>query len=209
MSRSCKKTHKRVLGECVPNNVVHKTKYARIKKKIKKRAKRKGQRWGAYTSGNLVQAYKRAGGKYKGRKRTFGTKKRRKTKRKSRRRKSRRRKSKRRKSRRKTRRKSRRKTRRKSRRSYRVGQILARSVRNVGTKVPRMVVRAKKPSMRDVTNMNDAKAKKFIEKAKDAYELDDKHRENVMKLYNMKVNPKEHAQNYEIQRNMRTFRINT
>ena len=87
MSRSCKKTHKRVLGECVPNNVVHKTKYARIKKKIKKRVKRKGQRWGAYTSGNLVQAYKRAGGKYKGRKRTFGTKKRRKTKRKSRRRK--------------------------------------------------------------------------------------------------------------------------
>ena len=193
MSRSCKKTHKRVLGECVPNNVVHKTKYARIKKKIKKRVKRKGQRWGAYTSGNLVQAYKRAGGKYKGRKRTFGTKKRRKTKRKSRRRKSRRRKSR----------------RRKSRRSYRVGQILARSVRNVGTRAPRMVVRAKKPAMRDVTNMNDAKAKKFIEKAKDVYELDDKHRENVIKLYNMKVNPKEHAQNYEIQRNMRTFRINT
>ena len=193
MSRSCKKTHKRVLGECVTNNVVHKTKYARIKKKIKKRVKRKGQRWGAYTSGNLVQAYKRAGGKYKGRKRTFGTKKRRKTKRKSRRRKSRRRKSR----------------RRKSRRSYRVGQILARSVRNVGTRAPRMVVRAKKPAMRDVTNMNDAKAKKFIEKAKDVYELDDKHRENVIKLYNMKVNPKEHAQNYEIQRNMRTFRINT
>ena len=71
MSRSCKKTHKRVSGTCVPNNVVNKTLYARIKKRISKRVKRKGQRWGAYTSGNLVQAYKRAGGKYRGRKKTF------------------------------------------------------------------------------------------------------------------------------------------
>ena len=32
---TCKKTHKRVSGECVPNNVVNKKKYASIKKKIK------------------------------------------------------------------------------------------------------------------------------------------------------------------------------
>tara|TARA_A100000164_G_scaffold368495_1_gene391791 strand:- start:383 stop:664 length:282 start_codon:yes stop_codon:yes gene_type:complete len=75
MARSCKKTHKRISGTCVPNNVVNKRLYARIKKRISKRVKRKGQRWGAYTSGNLVQAYKRAGGKYRGRKRTFGRKK--------------------------------------------------------------------------------------------------------------------------------------
>lgn len=71
MSRSCKKTHKRVSGVCVPNNVVNKKLYARIKKRISRRVKRKGQRWGAYTSGNLVQAYKRAGGKYRGRKKSF------------------------------------------------------------------------------------------------------------------------------------------
>ena len=67
-SRKCKKTHSRVSGECIPNNVRNKKLYASIKKKIKRRVKRKGQRWGAYTSGNLVQAYKRAGGKYSGRK---------------------------------------------------------------------------------------------------------------------------------------------
>ena len=71
MSRKCKKTHKRVSGECVPNNVVNKRLYASIKKKISKRVKRKGQRWGAYTSGNLVQEYKRKGGKYRGRKVSF------------------------------------------------------------------------------------------------------------------------------------------
>ena len=35
MTRSCKKTHKRVSGVCVPNNVVNKSLYARIKKKIR------------------------------------------------------------------------------------------------------------------------------------------------------------------------------
>ena len=85
MARSCKKTHKRVSGTCVPNNVVNKRLYAKIKKRISRRVKRKGQRWGAYTSGNLVQAYKRAGGKYRGRKKTFSRK--RKTKRRKRRRK--------------------------------------------------------------------------------------------------------------------------
>ena len=92
MARSCKKTHKRVSGVCVPNNVVNKSLYARIKKKISKRVKRKGQRWGAYTSGNLVQEYKRKGGKYRGRKRTFGSRKRKsRRRRKSRKRKSRKR----------------------------------------------------------------------------------------------------------------------
>ena len=77
-----KDTHKRVSGECVPNNVVHKKKYASIKKKIRKRTKRKGQRWGAYTSANLVRSYKKAGGKYTGRKKSFMKKKKRKTKKK-------------------------------------------------------------------------------------------------------------------------------
>ena len=36
MGKSCKKTHKKVSGECVPNNVVNKRLYARIKKKISK-----------------------------------------------------------------------------------------------------------------------------------------------------------------------------
>jgi len=88
MSRECKKTHKRVSGECVPNNVVNKRLYASIKKKISKRVKRKGQRWGAYTSGNLVQEYKRKGGKYRGRKVSFIRKNKSKSKRRSKRRRS-------------------------------------------------------------------------------------------------------------------------
>ena len=44
MARSCKKTHKRVSGVCVPNNVVNKSLYARIKKKISRRAF-KSNRW--------------------------------------------------------------------------------------------------------------------------------------------------------------------
>ena len=41
MARSCKKTHKRVSGVCVPNNVVHKSLYARIKKKSAEELKEK------------------------------------------------------------------------------------------------------------------------------------------------------------------------
>tara|TARA_Y100001972_G_scaffold111128_1_gene143567 strand:- start:426 stop:1538 length:1113 start_codon:yes stop_codon:yes gene_type:complete len=119
MGKSCKKTHKKVSGECVPNNVVNKRLYARIKKKISKRVKRKGQRWGAYTSGNLVQEYKRKGGKYTGRKRTFGSKKKKSKRRKSKRRKSKRRKSKRRSRKSKKKLKKKRKTRRKQRMSSR------------------------------------------------------------------------------------------
>ena len=114
MSRSCKKTHKRVSGACVPNNVVNKKLYARIKKRISRRVKRKGQRWGAYTSGNLVQAYKRAGGKYRGRKKSFIRRT------KSRKRKSRRKSRRRR--RRKSRKKSKRRSRKKSKRRYRVSK---------------------------------------------------------------------------------------
>ena len=60
-----------VNGEKIPSNVINKSLYSKIKKKIKKRVKAKGQRWGAYTSGNLVQAYKRAGGTYSGKKKSF------------------------------------------------------------------------------------------------------------------------------------------
>lgn len=60
-----------VNGEKIPSNVRNKALYAKIKKRIKKRVKAKGQRWGAYTSGNLVQAYKREGGTYSGKKKSF------------------------------------------------------------------------------------------------------------------------------------------
>lgn len=51
-----------------PDNVLNPKLYCRIKKKIRKRIDSKGQRWGAYTSGQLVQEYKRKGGKYSGKK---------------------------------------------------------------------------------------------------------------------------------------------
>jgi hypothetical protein len=49
-----------------------------------------------------------------------------------------------------------------------------------------MVIRARKPAMRDITNMPDAKAKKVLEKAKDAYEFDDKFRDKFIMMHNMK-----------------------
>ena len=51
-----------------PDNVLNPKLYCSIKKKIRKRIDAKGQRWGAYTSGQLVQEYKRRGGKYSGKK---------------------------------------------------------------------------------------------------------------------------------------------
>ena len=48
-----------------PDNVIDKKLYERIKKKLKKRLDEGGKRWNAYTSGQLVQEYKRLGGKYK------------------------------------------------------------------------------------------------------------------------------------------------
>ena len=47
-----------------PPNVSHPALYLRIKAKIRARLK-PDQRWGAYHSGMLVQAYKRAGGTYR------------------------------------------------------------------------------------------------------------------------------------------------
>ena len=52
----------------VPDNVVNKKLYASIKTKMQKEHKAKGKRWGAYSSGQLVQTYKRKGGKYSGKK---------------------------------------------------------------------------------------------------------------------------------------------
>ena len=68
---STSKKYTIVNGEKIPSNVRNKALYAKIKKRIKKRVKAKGQRWGAYTSGNLVQAYKREGGTYSGKKKSF------------------------------------------------------------------------------------------------------------------------------------------
>lgn len=54
-------------GSKIPDNVLNKKLYSRIKTKIKKSIK--GRRWGAYDSGRLVREYKRRGGKYSGSKR--------------------------------------------------------------------------------------------------------------------------------------------
>ena len=50
----------------VPSNVVNKSLYRSIKNKLRARIARNNQRWGAYTSGQLVSEYKRRGGKYSG-----------------------------------------------------------------------------------------------------------------------------------------------
>jgi len=50
----------------VPKNVVNKKLYKKIYNKIKKEHEKKGKRWGAYSSGQLVKLYKKAGGKYTG-----------------------------------------------------------------------------------------------------------------------------------------------
>ena len=183
MARSCKKTHKRVSGVCVPNNVVNKSLYARIKKKISRRVKRKGQRWGAYTSDNLVQEYKRKGGKYRGRKRTFG----------SRKRKSRRR----RKSRKSRKRRSRRRRRTKKRKSKRRNRVTGRVLRGIGNvvrKVPSTMITKGK-------NISKISDKKAIERLKDAYELDDKYRDKLKQMY-WKKKPI-----YRNPNNLRSFRI--
>lgn len=44
----------------VPANIKDKALYARIKASIKRRIDANGQRWGAYTSGELVRKYKQA-----------------------------------------------------------------------------------------------------------------------------------------------------
>ena len=48
----------------VPENVINKTLYSKIKNKINASVKRKNRRWGAYDSGRLVKEYKASGGKY-------------------------------------------------------------------------------------------------------------------------------------------------
>ena len=50
----------------VPDNVVNKSLYFRIYKKLKAQHERDGKRWGAYSSGQLVKQYKAKGGKYSG-----------------------------------------------------------------------------------------------------------------------------------------------
>ena len=48
----------------IPDNVINKKLYLKIKNKIKKQVKNKNRRWGAYDSGRLVKEYKQSGGKY-------------------------------------------------------------------------------------------------------------------------------------------------
>ena len=52
----------------IPENVINKKLYLKIKAKIQGEIKRKKRRWGAYDSGRLVREYKKDGGKYKGKK---------------------------------------------------------------------------------------------------------------------------------------------
>ena len=54
----------------VPDNVVNKSLYQKIKNKIRRDVDKKGRRWGAYDSGRLVREYKAAGGKYSGSKKS-------------------------------------------------------------------------------------------------------------------------------------------
>ena len=49
----------------LPDNVVNKKLYLKIKNKIQRKVKRKKKRWGAYYSRRLVREYKKEGGKYK------------------------------------------------------------------------------------------------------------------------------------------------
>lgn len=53
-------------GSKIPDNVVNKALYSRIKAKIRKDVDKKKRRWGAYDSGRLVREYKAKGGKYRG-----------------------------------------------------------------------------------------------------------------------------------------------
>ncbi len=53
-------------GSKIPDNVVNKALYSRIKAKIRKDVDKKKRRWGAYDSGRLVREYKSKGGKYRG-----------------------------------------------------------------------------------------------------------------------------------------------
>lgn len=54
----------------IPNKVVNKTLYSHIKQQMKREHARAGKRWGIYSSSQLVARYKKAGGKYKGKKQT-------------------------------------------------------------------------------------------------------------------------------------------
>lgn len=49
-----------------PDHVVNKALYKRIKGNMDREHSRAGKRWGAYSSGELVRRYKKAGGKYRG-----------------------------------------------------------------------------------------------------------------------------------------------
>ena len=51
-----------------PANVIDAKLYDSIHAKIKKKLAKQGRGWSAYASGQLVQEYKRRGGKYKGKK---------------------------------------------------------------------------------------------------------------------------------------------
>lgn len=48
----------------VPNNIVNKNLYIKIKKNISKRLTKQGIRWGVYASSELHKKYKSQGGKY-------------------------------------------------------------------------------------------------------------------------------------------------
>lgn len=54
----------------IPDNVLNKKLYQKIKNKIRRDVDKKNRRWGAYDSGRLVREYKAEGGKYSGTKKS-------------------------------------------------------------------------------------------------------------------------------------------
>jgi len=54
----------------VPDNVVDKKLYMKIKNSIDRDLKKQNRRWSAYASGTLVKQYKAAGGRYTGKRKT-------------------------------------------------------------------------------------------------------------------------------------------
>jgi len=51
--------------DTIPTNVANPTLYRSVRNRMRKAHSRKSKRWSAYSSGQLVQEYKRKGGRYK------------------------------------------------------------------------------------------------------------------------------------------------
>lgn len=98
---------------------------------------------------------------------------------------------------RKTKKKSKRKIKRK-RKKHRVTPVLSRQFRNitnVARRSPNMIKKAGKPVLRNITNKPNPKNvenldKKVVQRMKDLYELDDRFRNDAIKIYKKHKSPK-------------------